>query len=82
MRPAPDQRQETAFGEIKTEERGSSRDSRCQALLREIESVDAQGRRENKPPTLERLRKERRDLVEKMHELRCSRIPEGVMSRY
>lgn len=52
-----------------------SRDYRCHILLEAAEHVDELGRRPNKSSTLERLRRERRELVEEMHELRCPRIP-------
>jgi len=75
LRQPPDPRQETAFGEIAAPPPviGSAR---CQALIEAIERVDEQGRRPNKSQTLEWLRKTRRELVDEMYMLKCSRIPQ------
>lgn len=68
-------RQETAFGEIAAAPPVVRR-ARCQALIETIERVDEQGRRPNKSQTLEWLRKTRRELVDEMYMLKCSRIPQ------
>jgi hypothetical protein len=67
-------RQEAAFGEIGAAQPEAS-DYRCHYLHEALENVDARGRRRNTSATLEWLRKERRELVEAMHELKCPRIP-------
>ena len=75
LRQPPDPRQETAFGEIAAPPPVIS-SARCQALIEAIERVDEQGRRPNKPQTLEWLRKTRRELVDETYMLKCSRIPQ------
>jgi hypothetical protein len=71
QRPKPDARRETAFAAIGSQKETAQR-LNCDYLLDEIARVDSLGRLENKPHPLERLRTQRRELVEELHRQNCS----------